>query len=669
MHWLACFVVVALVGCPGVGNTMIAAAGVSTAFTYGSFGEETDRRYGTLYEHAVISRDALGRITEARETIGGATHDYVYHFDPTDRLDRVTRDGAVIETYGYHANGSRTTYQRGGATGVDTSDVQERITSHGAETFTYRADGAMTSRTSATGTTTYDFDEVGSLLGAMLPDGRHITYDIDPSGQRVGRRVDGALVHGWLYGPGQQPVAETDASGAFTRVFVYGPVNTLAPDLIMEGTQRYRLVTDVRGSVRLVVRASDGAVVQQIDYDAYGRVTSDTSPGFQPFGYAGGLYDPDTRLVRFDAREYDAETARWLTADPSGLGGGLNPYEYAGGDPINHIDPNGEFLVPLLLIAVDAFAVSVISVAGSRAIDGINSTGLYGCASSEGFVEDVAYGFAINVGTAGVSEIWSAMSSARIGARLAGACRGAMCDPPCSFDGQTSVQTERGNVDISSIEAGDRVWSLDDESGEWGYHEVTSMTVHEGAALSLELIDDEAGVIDELVVTDNHPLFTRTRSWVEVGDLLPGDEIFTSRGGWARIGNATWIDGDRALYDLSVEGSHTYFVGDTGAWAHNCWVEESAALRAAARGRGNFGIGEGTYETAHRLGDAWVGSGARTTADGIRISSDGLRQFRPPSFKPHLGRFQANFESRFAPSGRWLNNGHLDILFGPDLPL
>jgi len=35
-----------------------------------------------------------------------------------------------------------------------------------------------------------------------------------------------------------------------------------------------------------------------------------TSTGFQPFGFAGGLYDRDTNLVRFGARDYDPETGR-----------------------------------------------------------------------------------------------------------------------------------------------------------------------------------------------------------------------------------------------------------------------------------------------------------------------------------------------------------------------
>jgi len=40
------------------------------------------------------------------------------------------------------------------------------------------------------------------------------------------------------------------------------------------------------------------------------------SNSLQPFGFAGGIYDPDTGLVRFGARGYDAETGRWTAKDP-----------------------------------------------------------------------------------------------------------------------------------------------------------------------------------------------------------------------------------------------------------------------------------------------------------------------------------------------------------------
>jgi RHS repeat-associated protein len=74
----------------------------------------------------------------------------------------------------------------------------------------------------------------------------------------------------------------------------------------------------------------------------FGVVTNDTNPGWQPFGFAGGLYDADTGLVRFGARDYDAETGRWTSKDPIiWRGGQTNLYLYVGNDPVNRKDPSG----------------------------------------------------------------------------------------------------------------------------------------------------------------------------------------------------------------------------------------------------------------------------------------------------------------------------------------
>ncbi|WP_447166062.1 RHS repeat-associated core domain-containing protein [Shewanella sp. 125m-7] len=85
-----------------------------------------------------------------------------------------------------------------------------------------------------------------------------------------------------------------------------------------------------------------GTIAQRIDYDSFGNTLNDTNPAFQPFGFAGGLYDQNLGITRFGARDYDPSIGRWLTKDPIGLATGLNTYEYVDGNPVGFIDPNGQ---------------------------------------------------------------------------------------------------------------------------------------------------------------------------------------------------------------------------------------------------------------------------------------------------------------------------------------
>ena len=147
-------------------------------------------------------------------------------------------------------------------------------------------------------------------------------------------------VKGWIYKDGLKPIAETDASGNIVSLFVYG-TSALSPDYMVRDGATYRFIRDIQGSVRLVVNAATGAVAQRLDYDSFGRMLADTNPGFQPFGFQSGLYDPDTGLVQFGARWYDAATGCWLSKDPILLEGGLNLYAFCGNDPVNYVDPLG----------------------------------------------------------------------------------------------------------------------------------------------------------------------------------------------------------------------------------------------------------------------------------------------------------------------------------------
>jgi RHS repeat-associated protein len=140
--------------------------------------------------------------------------------------------------------------------------------------------------------------------------------------------------------------------------FVYG-LKPNVPDYMVHGGTTYRIVSDWRGDVRLVLdttKTGSAAVVQQIDYDEWGNVTNLVDPActlggtelcFQPFGFAGGIFEPATGLVRFGARDYDPQARRWASKDPIRFDGGQeNIYVYVGDDPVNHGDPSGLYVDP-----------------------------------------------------------------------------------------------------------------------------------------------------------------------------------------------------------------------------------------------------------------------------------------------------------------------------------
>jgi len=158
------------------------------------------------------------------------------------------------------------------------------------------------------------------------------------------------------------------------------------PDFMVKGGTTYRILSDQVGSVRLVVNASTGAVAQRIDYDAFGNPTYVTgAPDFQPFGFAGGLADPDTGLVRFGARDYDPRVGRWTSKDPIGFGGGdANLYGYVVGDPVNLIDPSGEILPLALALAVAATALVGATAVAVGGVEGaLYLAARFGCDGSD----------------------------------------------------------------------------------------------------------------------------------------------------------------------------------------------------------------------------------------------------------------------------------------------
>ncbi|EDY87718.1 NHL repeat containing protein [gamma proteobacterium HTCC5015] len=338
-------------------------ADITTSRQYNGFGEidavgASHAGEGELYQASYI-RDKLGRITQKTEKLPSPTSGEageepgervetttVYGYDTAGRLQTVTRNGATI-TYSYDANGNRLSKADPSGTVTGQYDEQDRLTQYGNNSYEYNANGDLMAKNTQAGTIEYDYDVFGNLISATIPSplageaqgegAVEIDYLIDGQNRRVAKLVNGTQVQGFLYKDQLNPIAELDGSGNVVSRFVYADKANI-PSYMIKGGQTYRIISDHLGSPRMVVNTADGAIAQQMSYDEFGQVVEDSNPGFQPFGFAGGIYDQHTKLTRFGARDYDAETGRWTTKDPIRFEGGLNLFGYVANDPVNWVD-------------------------------------------------------------------------------------------------------------------------------------------------------------------------------------------------------------------------------------------------------------------------------------------------------------------------------------------
>ncbi|MCP4600765.1 MAG: RHS repeat protein [Proteobacteria bacterium] len=428
----------------------------SSSHAYTSFGEtdvETYSHDGQELYSVDYTHDGYGRIKTRAETIEGQTTTYTYEYEElTGRLLKVYLNGDTdpIAEYGYGDNGNRLSYSNyRGATPVVNNgsyDDQDRMTSYGNvsdgyTTYTYSANGELETKSLNGENTIYVYDVLGNLRQVDLPDGTTIEYIVDGVGRRVGKKVNGALEQGFLYKDALNPIAELNGSGEIVSRFVYG-TKANVPDYMFskkaDGSTwvTYRIISNHLGSPVLVVNADTGAVAQKIMYDEFGVVLTNTNAGFIPFSFAGGLHDVDTSLIRFGARDYDPVTGRWTAKDPIRFNGGdTNLYGYVLGDPVNFIDPNGEF----------------IWIAAGGLIGGIVG-GITGIATGEGFWKGAAIGAVTGLAISSGAALGMAAASAMGASTAAGLLGGSVTGGIFGFAAKGGIEAGvKGKTSLKSM--------------------------------------------------------------------------------------------------------------------------------------------------------------------------------------------------------------------------
>lgn len=110
----------------------------------------------------------------------------------------------------------------------------------------------------------------------------------------------------------------------------------------------YYVTTDAMGSVMAVLDET-GNVLERRSYDAFGEATYmlpdgtvvPDSPTGVDIGFQGQLMDQLTGMYQMGYRWYSPILGRWVSRDPIGLKGGVNPLAYVLNVPVTGQDPFG----------------------------------------------------------------------------------------------------------------------------------------------------------------------------------------------------------------------------------------------------------------------------------------------------------------------------------------
>ncbi|MBB4636556.1 RHS repeat-associated core domain-containing protein [Longimicrobium terrae] len=384
-------------GATGMLDSIVDFSGRTTRFSHNDDGQETGRVLptGAVVESEFGSTHA-GIMTRVDQQIGLTRG---YSLDTNGRIGSILREyrdqysnvGQIERTFQYNTRGFLTGFQEykyapggscaGTAPNPDTGacrpvpengttpellvsggydydrlgnrldggaviDTGNRLTSWNGYTLTYDADGNLLQRSKPnTRTTTLQWNSLGQLTYASRTGtgGGSATYAYDPAGRRVQRTDGGGGVIRTLY-DGDDILMELNGSGSPVLEYTYlpGVDNPLSVRSWAAGQNgaAYYYSLEQPGHVAGLI-STTGQLANEYLYDPYGNLTYATEGVAQPLKYGARELDAAIGLYYLRARWYDPDLGRFVSEDPIGLAGGINPYAYIGSSPTNGTDPSG----------------------------------------------------------------------------------------------------------------------------------------------------------------------------------------------------------------------------------------------------------------------------------------------------------------------------------------
>ncbi|UUI67269.1 DUF6531 domain-containing protein [Aeromicrobium duanguangcaii] len=642
---------------------------VNTDFGYNTYGQMTSRSNVAPTQNAAMtygydldgnmtsvgfagrlastaSYDQMSRATTVTKSLTSVTNPLegtnTYSYDDAGRLDEWTLNDGTTTTstaYAWDADSNRISETSGTDPPVSSTydDAGRRVADSDGTTYDYDDDGNLVAIDRPTGDDlTLTYNAFGEVSGATSGTSS-IDYELDPLG-RTAARDDGTTNTSYSYDALSGELASVTNGTSVTELIRDA---TGRPVTAKTGSTLNHLGLDLHGDVAASTTNASANLASTAIYDPFGTPTTTGTPA-TTLGYQADHTDPATGLVDMGARQYLPGTAAFTSPDTV-IGDltssvTLNRYTYAWADPINMFDPDGHF--PSWLKSAGMGIFDFLRGAFKRAFDA--AAAIVNTAVSQGralFAKArVASAKATKAAKAEIAKVSRQVAAAasRIDTVAGDAARVAS-----SFSG--SIAASARNLDTRNLHTSLATFGLIPGIGE----------IADGADAVLYLIEGDTG----------NALFSAAAMIPGVGQAAGVARLSRfERGVSGGVGSDA-----AALFRRSGSERGSGSWGGSGKSSpvpsEDDWPIISGIVRDAIRGKGNHGLGSGTLSQATRAGETWVGDGYRVASDGkTLVSRDGLRAFRPPTWKPREDKFQANFEYWMGNRmGKPFGNGHLDV--------
>lgn len=340
-------------------------------FTYGY--DSFSRRQTVTYPNQLTANygyDELSRLTSLTHK-NGTTPFATFSYTQFDNVDnRKTVSGSKSETYGYDELYRLTSLTATKSEAFTYDAAGNRLTGPGASDTTYQSNSAnqMTQGRKLT----YGYDNRGNQTTKTVPGAtdktwtrtwdynnrltqeqkvkgtevKTVSYKYDPFGRRIEKKfqqtkngVTETETIQYLYDNEDITVEYFTTAGGTEKTFVTHGHGIDEPLALERGGSYYYFHADGLGSITHITNSAK-AVVQSYTYDAYGMATPSTS--FRnSYQFAGYIWDWETGTYHVRERGYDPMAGVFTSKDPIGMVGGINVYQYVGGNVQNAVDPLG----------------------------------------------------------------------------------------------------------------------------------------------------------------------------------------------------------------------------------------------------------------------------------------------------------------------------------------